>query len=308
MKCIFCLDEKPPSDEHVIPESIGGTLRIQEVCGDCNSELNRLIDNPFSNCFLIQLARFTYSLGGKRDVVPFPFGALGTFDTGQKVRLDREFTPRPMRTFEVNPLTDGQLEVRFSADVADRGNLENMLGKPLRKRLQAEAPGSDPKKVDDLISKIVASASAQNASSGQEWIKIPFQVRPRALLGEFIKIAYELWFKTFGLSWVKSSPTARIMREFLFARNATMQLRGQLPCQPMPLPLSDPDKNHAVLLMDGVCVIRLFNIWCAVQCEASTKDFMLTEQTSRIILQDFLTGSVLDEELPDFLARNLPGA
>jgi hypothetical protein len=101
MKCIFCLQERLPSDEHVIPESIGGRIRIKEVCRDCNSELSRLVDNPFANCSLIQLARFSHSLGGKRDIVPFPFGKVGTIETGQRVGLDKNFTPHVKRDLTI---------------------------------------------------------------------------------------------------------------------------------------------------------------------------------------------------------------
>jgi hypothetical protein len=44
VKCIFCLKEKEPSIEHVIPESIGGVLTINYLCRDCNSELGSKAD------------------------------------------------------------------------------------------------------------------------------------------------------------------------------------------------------------------------------------------------------------------------
>jgi hypothetical protein len=37
MKRIFCLEEKPSSDEHVFPEAIGGTLHIDRVCESCSN-------------------------------------------------------------------------------------------------------------------------------------------------------------------------------------------------------------------------------------------------------------------------------
>lgn len=46
--CIFCLRndlEVNFSKEHIFPQSIGGTLYIDEVCGRCNSDPGRHIDN-----------------------------------------------------------------------------------------------------------------------------------------------------------------------------------------------------------------------------------------------------------------------
>jgi hypothetical protein len=38
-KCTICLKEKPLTDEHIIPESIGGTLEADLQCKSCNSDL-----------------------------------------------------------------------------------------------------------------------------------------------------------------------------------------------------------------------------------------------------------------------------
>lgn len=44
IQCIFCLLEKLPSLEHVIPESVGGVLTVNYVCTDCNSALGSKAD------------------------------------------------------------------------------------------------------------------------------------------------------------------------------------------------------------------------------------------------------------------------
>jgi transposase-like protein len=48
IKCIFCLLEKEPSIEHVIPKSVGGVLTINYVCQDCNSELGSKVDSELN--------------------------------------------------------------------------------------------------------------------------------------------------------------------------------------------------------------------------------------------------------------------
>lgn len=44
--CIIChQDNQELSDEHVIPEAIGGYYHIYNVCKDCNSKLGDHVDN-----------------------------------------------------------------------------------------------------------------------------------------------------------------------------------------------------------------------------------------------------------------------
>jgi len=45
MKCIFCQKEKPQSVEHIIPESVGGSIIINNVCRKCNSIFGSEVDN-----------------------------------------------------------------------------------------------------------------------------------------------------------------------------------------------------------------------------------------------------------------------
>ena len=45
--CIFCREEKNPSDEHVIPSALCGNLTIRNICKDCNSILGREADVDF---------------------------------------------------------------------------------------------------------------------------------------------------------------------------------------------------------------------------------------------------------------------
>ncbi len=48
MRCIFCRQEKKHSEEHIIPESIGGIVTISNVCRDCNSKLGTEVDSELN--------------------------------------------------------------------------------------------------------------------------------------------------------------------------------------------------------------------------------------------------------------------
>lgn len=45
-QCILCLDEKPLTDEHIIPKSLGGKLTCAFLCKNCNSTLGARVEAP----------------------------------------------------------------------------------------------------------------------------------------------------------------------------------------------------------------------------------------------------------------------
>ena len=56
-KCIICNKIKDNNDfnkEHIIPESIGGSLTIENVCKACNNKLGKEIDSKIIDDFLIK--------------------------------------------------------------------------------------------------------------------------------------------------------------------------------------------------------------------------------------------------------------
>jgi len=44
MNCIFCNSDRSKSEEHIIPENIGGTVIIDNVCKYCNSKFGSEVD------------------------------------------------------------------------------------------------------------------------------------------------------------------------------------------------------------------------------------------------------------------------
>jgi hypothetical protein len=57
MRCFFCLEEREPTEEHVFPHAIGGTLTIDRVCKPCNDFLGAKVDVLLTNHELILIKR-----------------------------------------------------------------------------------------------------------------------------------------------------------------------------------------------------------------------------------------------------------
>ena len=66
--CIICRKEKENkefSDEHVIPDSLGGVYHIYNVCKECNSRLGDKIDIHLVNNIFSIIKREQLGIKGK---------------------------------------------------------------------------------------------------------------------------------------------------------------------------------------------------------------------------------------------------
>lgn len=89
--CIIChRDNQELSDEHVIPEAIGGCYHIYNVCKDCNSRLGDHVDKLLLNHWLIKAARYEKKLKGYKGHIPNPLLGEGNLSTGEKVRMEQD--------------------------------------------------------------------------------------------------------------------------------------------------------------------------------------------------------------------------
>lgn len=89
--CIIChRDDFELSDEHVIPDSIGGYYHIYSVCKECNSKLGNNVDNLLLKHWLIQGARHLKHLPGKTGKIPNPLIGDGMMEDGSKVRMEED--------------------------------------------------------------------------------------------------------------------------------------------------------------------------------------------------------------------------
>ena len=57
-RCIICNEENlQPSDEHILPDSLGGKIIINSVCKKCNSILGETVDSWILNDDLLVVIR-----------------------------------------------------------------------------------------------------------------------------------------------------------------------------------------------------------------------------------------------------------
>lgn len=87
--CIIChRDNVELSDEHVIPEAIGGYYHIYSVCKECNPKLGDSVDIHLLKHWVTNVARHAKGLAGKTGKIPNPLTGNGTMEDGSKVRIE----------------------------------------------------------------------------------------------------------------------------------------------------------------------------------------------------------------------------
>ncbi|PHS60708.1 HNH endonuclease [Alloalcanivorax xenomutans] len=129
--CIICREETNSfSDEHVIPDALGGYYHIYTVCKDCNSDLGLRVDSKLVNHQFSHFQRYLLGLRGKSGKLPNPFSGIHQFaeDEGKKVqlRLGEDGKPTPYTitnvSYEESEAGDGGTKVSICIDASDEKN------------------------------------------------------------------------------------------------------------------------------------------------------------------------------------------
>ena len=282
MKCIFCLKEKEPSDEHVIPISIGGGVVIRNVCRDCNNALNKRVDEPFNKTKLVQLFRRQCGLGGRKNNIPNSiFSGKAEDASGTKLVIDNDFGVRVIPKAISRSDEEGKTIFEFSGDSREMNPGDPGYEKAVKLFIgNGMSESSARKEVDDAIARgPVTSRSIERIRgcfASPEFVPAPqgSGIMPGfpCLYLECVKIAYELWFRKFGYGWVEQSETARHLRNALFRYGFSEIKVGTINSQ---LPLGDPSREHFAVSMLGYALIRLFDKVQMVECERNIKRYML---------------------------------
>lgn len=138
MICIICRkDKQDMSDEHVIPDSLGGAYHLFNVCKVCNSKMGEKVDAPLVNHKLTDLYRLSQDMAGKSGKVPNPFS--GMFFAEED----------PTAKARVNLNEDGRLEVEFHPIV----KLKEEAGKV--QSIEITVDSKNEAEIDDILKKIL---------------------------------------------------------------------------------------------------------------------------------------------------------
>jgi len=213
MKCIFCLEEKPESEEHVFPLAIGGSLVTDRVCRECNSFLGSKIDTGLTDFAPIRWKRGEFGLAGNSGTPPSPFNILDGEakliddpDRRLKVRYNPETEQLDIESLyhkrEVQ-LPDGTTAVQITVDEKERANIPKMIQR-VRKR-NGMALLTD-QQMAEFLENLEVQEIKQPTFVLRQTIKFTY------LRQAMLKIVYELAFMWLGEAYL-CDPQAALIRD-----------------------------------------------------------------------------------------------
>lgn len=140
MECIICrTDKEDMSDEHVIPESLGGYYHIFNVCVTCNSNMGRFVDAPLINHKLTELYRFCKDIVGKKGRVPNPFSGIYTNESNSQSKARFDINSEGKLVLSTHPIittieSEGEITgFEIEVDSKDEHKIEQIFSKILKR-------------------------------------------------------------------------------------------------------------------------------------------------------------------------------
>lgn len=257
--CIICWKTADVlSDEHVIPEGLGGHYHITSVCRDCNSRLGHHIDSKLVNHTFSKFGRYLENLTGKSKNLPNPFSGTHTLadDESQKMRLEID------ETGALKPHLIPKVEWKFDQSTQ---NLTLILA----------MPPADKEKILEKVERrygIKTDSQALPVTKKQVTVRTAITVDTLEFKIGLLKMAYEFAYDV--LPRYRLDPTVKEISAILenveyenaekyanigdgFDRSVLKQLSEIIDFQ---------TGNHYLVLLPSnqglICFVHLYNMFC----------------------------------------------
>lgn len=201
-KCIFCGRTETEFDknncwteEHIIPEVLGNnTLKLYNVCKNCNSGLGTYVDKYFVNNMIFKMQRQLLGLKGKKGRVPNAFKE-GIDKEGRLIRVDEKFHPT------------------LVPDIKHEGNNIKIVAPSKEEaKTMIQKKFSRMNMPQDEIQKALDKVEMAESRFYQPVINFNFSVDYNRFFLEALKIAYEYIIYNIGDDYLKDSRAKEIQQ------------------------------------------------------------------------------------------------
>lgn len=300
--CIICLGENklsdinPLTDEHIIPEFIGGNLVVKNVCKTCNSSLGDGFEGRLANSFYFKLARQVYDIKGKQKTAPNALSGVYEHETLGKVRVNDKNRVLTFPELEVEDL-NGSLNISIKIDKSDLNNAKKELSKKLQRYFKSQGKVIKKGKLSELVDRFWENASITNKIIDNPHVtgKFEWNFVDHSLL--HIKVAYELLVYHFGNDYI-SDPVANSLRLCLKQQNLDNGVHFAFldNCE---LSQFIDESNHWIYIHKSYCVVSIFGCFSSIVFTAEQSEFI--ENEACLYKFDVKTGKHTVKSLMDHL-------
>lgn len=261
--CIIChRDSQELSDEHVIPEAIGGYYHIYNVCKDCNSRLGHHVDKLLLNHWFIKAARHKKKLKGYKGYIPNPLIGEGSLSTGEKVRVEQDNDGKMSVRYIPTPpiVSDDGKSFKIQVDARDEKNVPKIRTKILKRH-----------KIDETKVQIIYDTKVVKIENPEVKMQTAIDIKNYKM--GLLKIAYE--FTADKIDGYVDEPIAELYAGILYDGNPDRLdevffegdaiANANLNILESVIDNSNTDR-HILLLINHqnklYCVVKLFDVFC----------------------------------------------
>lgn len=267
--CIICCLAKELTDEHIVPEFLGGGLLFRRVCRDCNSKMGSGFEGRLSNNIAYKSFRFSNNIHGK-STAPFPFEG-GHKDTisGTKFQILKDGSLKSHPHCEIEEDENG-LRIEIKVDAEDRGNIPKIIEKKLIRHFKKTGKNIDQEKLSKLVAEVIASHELKEDKLTNPKIEVSgfFDLNDVDLL--HIKVAYELAGFHFGDIYFEDA-IANELRLCLFNQKIPPQINIETPASMAALENIIDKQRHWVIFWSSFCYVNICGFSSAI--EFASKEF-----------------------------------
>ena len=187
-KCILCTDDfEKLTSEHIIPDSLGGIIKIACLCEECNSALGDKVDKLITDSELLLCNRYKYNIEGKKNKLPKIGSGKAIDENGMEMGFELRFKYEEGK-FEVIDKLIKKDDESFIIIANDKKEMQKMA----EKRIERLNDGSklDYKSLDNVKEMKVALKEIKMKPNLNKELK--FLILP------LLKIVFEMSFLVFG--------------------------------------------------------------------------------------------------------------
>lgn len=308
-KCIICTDphdDKNPNkrltEEHIIPEFIGGKIIVKNVCKDCNSTLGISLEGRLSNNIYFKSYAYANKIKGKKGKLTNPLAGDYSYN-GINFRFGSDFSLYRLSIINSQQTEDGDFKLAVSFDIKDLKTIENDIFKTVSRKLKKQGEPIKENKLRDDIRKVIETYESNLTVINQPEFQVTFSLDSDQIALLALKIIYELIAWLFGEDIVLSVDfdlirnSLRILKlhpEINYTNDDFYKIfRGLILQNPYHkvthLNYIDDifKKNKTIVIFNnGTCSIRLLNLWYCFKMPKDLKNAFL------IFTSDSKTGDV----------------
>jgi hypothetical protein len=273
--CIICTLEKKLTDEHIIPEFMGGGLIVKNVCKECNSKMGSGFEGRISNNFIYQATRYFNKIEGK-SLPPFPFkGVRKDERSGRNFSIaeDGSLTSIPSITLKDN---QNGVSISLSVDKKDINKIKPLIEKKLSRLFKAKGESVSSSKISEGVDRFLSQSEHMEHEIKNPSITQSISIDFNDIELLHIKIAYELACYHFGSDYI-TDPVANSLRLSLFNLSIGVDIKAQTPMEDNSFEAFIDDAHHWVIYMLGGCYVSAFGFNSFINFASEGSPFVSTE-------------------------------